>query len=121
MGLEQWIVGNSGKWIFYVTWRKSSFRAGAELTVDVMPIPSPVQAVPGRSSSAEFELVFLAPLPPMGFANFYITRATSKSKSRKLQVTKIVDSNTADFTLSNGVRAFVLSSTISEFVIFFCI
>ncbi|CAG0879219.1 unnamed protein product [Darwinula stevensoni] len=75
---------------------------GAELTVDVMPIPGPVLTVPGRSSSAKFELVFLASLPPMGFANFYITRAGSKSKSGVVRKTEILDDDAADFTLSNS-------------------
>lgn len=42
-----------------------------------MPIPDPVLSIPGRNSSATFELVFSATdIPPLGFLRFHIQQTS---------------------------------------------
>ncbi|XP_071440327.1 lysosomal alpha-mannosidase-like isoform X1 [Hetaerina americana] len=51
---------------------------GAELTVQVVPIPQEVLQIPGRVSSAVNELVFQAELlPPAGFKSYYISQGNN--------------------------------------------
>lgn len=60
---------------------------GNQLTGQTVPIPEQVQNVPGRTSNATVELVFLANnIPPLGFKSYYVTIASSEGQSRKGQV-----------------------------------
>lgn len=55
---------------------------GKEKTLQLIPIPSFVASIPGRNSSADFELVFLASnVPPLGSKSYYIEVSVKRKKS----------------------------------------
>lgn len=46
---------------------------GEELNVNLVPIPAQVLVIPGRTSSAEYEAVFLvSDIPAIGFRSYYV-------------------------------------------------
>ena len=46
--------------------------------IQLIPISTPVKNIPGRTSSAEYELLFRTPLPALGFNTYYF-QAKSKA------------------------------------------
>ncbi|XP_051165376.1 lysosomal alpha-mannosidase [Leptopilina boulardi] len=54
---------------------------GMELVTQLVPIPATVSKIPGRQSSAVFDLVFLAlSIPALGYQSFYISEKTQESE-----------------------------------------
>ena len=52
---------------------------GEPLNVDLVPIPQEVLSLPGRTSTAEFDAVFLvSDIPALGFRAFYVVIEPSK-------------------------------------------
>ncbi|XP_059093937.1 lysosomal alpha-mannosidase-like [Tigriopus californicus] len=50
---------------------------GQKIETQVIPIPKPVLLIPGRKSSATYELIFRADLPPIGFKSFFVIKNAS--------------------------------------------
>ncbi|XP_017796881.1 PREDICTED: lysosomal alpha-mannosidase-like [Habropoda laboriosa] len=44
------------------------------VTSHLVPVPNSVQKIPGRNSSAMYELLFIATLPPLGYRSFKVTK-----------------------------------------------
>lgn len=53
---------------------------GQPVKADVMPVTERTKAIPERKSSAEFEVVFSAQLPPMGFTTFTLDPTATGAK-----------------------------------------
>lgn len=53
--------------------------SGNVIPSQYMAIPEAVKNIPGRMSLAQYELVFLAKLPPLGFKSYYLNRTTVHS------------------------------------------
>ncbi|XP_033225120.1 lysosomal alpha-mannosidase-like [Belonocnema kinseyi] len=52
---------------------------GTELVTQIVPVPEAVKTIPGRNSSALYELVFLAQeIPAMGYQSFYVSEKNSE-------------------------------------------
>lgn len=52
---------------------------GNAVEVQLVPVPKPILSLPGRESSATYELVFQATdIPPLGYLRYYIQRTTSR-------------------------------------------
>jgi len=74
-----------------------------------MPIPSFVATIPGRNSSADHELVFLATnLPPIGSKSYYIEVSVSRKTKNPLILIPFWNSSNprngiSDLTISNEV------------------
>ena len=52
-----------------------------------MPIPSFVSELPGRNSSANHELIFLATkVPPLGSRSYYAEASVSRGSSKDLSI-----------------------------------
>ena len=57
-----------------------------ELVTQIVPVPSAVKKIPGRKSSASYELIFLATdLPSLGYQCFYVSKRRKETEidSRK--------------------------------------
>ncbi|KAG0712701.1 Lysosomal alpha-mannosidase [Chionoecetes opilio] len=64
-------------------------KTGNAVKTQLVPIPKPVLATPGRKSSATFELVFpAADIPPLGLLRFYIQRTHNRRFLRQ-QMSKV--------------------------------
>ncbi|XP_068205819.1 lysosomal alpha-mannosidase-like isoform X1 [Palaemon carinicauda] len=71
-----------------IAYKVTDFQGNAVVS-QLVPIPESVLGLPGRSSTAEFELVFVADMiPPLGFTQFYVQR-TSNHLFHKMQQSKI--------------------------------
>ncbi|UJR33645.1 hypothetical protein I4U23_021078 [Adineta vaga] len=57
---------------------------GSTIAVDFIPISEPTKNIPGRTSSAEYELVFRASLPALGFNTYYFEAKTETIKNEEL-------------------------------------
>ncbi|XP_033225298.1 lysosomal alpha-mannosidase-like [Belonocnema kinseyi] len=54
---------------------------GTELVTQIVPVPEAVKKIPGRKSSALYELVFLArEIPALGYQSFYVSETNSESE-----------------------------------------
>lgn len=79
-----------------------------------MPIATYVQNLPGRNSSATYELVFLASqLPPLGSKSYYIERILNDTQKEKVE-TKRSLSEGDDKSISNEVKHFLHIKSISK-------
>lgn len=57
---------------------------GETLNTQILPIPDAVKNIPGRDSSANYELIFLAKdVPGLGFKSFYVSINTDQPNKRK--------------------------------------
>ena len=64
---------------------------GQSVPAQVVPIPQSVKNIPGRRSEANFELVFKATLPKMGFVSYYIkTVSEDQNPQQKSSVLSIL-------------------------------
>ena len=72
-------------------------------------IPEYVQAIPERTTNATTDLVFLASIPPLGYASYFVQATTTKSpdSANAVTVTKI----TNETRLSSGNFSVVFDST----------
>ncbi|CAF1285170.1 unnamed protein product [Adineta steineri] len=63
---------------------------GEIIATTLIPISSPTRNIPGRTSSAEYELLFRTPIQPLGFNTYYFEAKTHMTKETKLptRVTK---------------------------------
>jgi len=74
-----------------------------------MPIPSFVELIPGRNSSSDHELIFLATkIPPLGSRSYYVEVSASRKPSNPLVSVYYWNSlnhssQTADLKISNKV------------------
>ena len=74
-----------------------------------MPIPNFVASIPGRNSSANHELIFLATnVPPLGSKSYYIeVSVSSQTKNPSMSIPNWNSSNPrneiTDITISNEV------------------
>lgn len=65
-------------------------QAGHAVVSQLVPVPDAVLKVPGRNSSATYELVFLAQdIPPLGFLQFHVQR-TANLRFQKEQMSQIL-------------------------------
>ena len=82
-----------------------------------MPIAKFVQNLPGRNSSATYELVFLASqLPPLGSKSYYIERTLTDEPKAKRSL-----SEDDEKSISNEVKHFICINMVinsSEFMVF---
>lgn len=63
---------------------KISCVSGNAVKAQLVPIPKPVLSIPGRHSTATYELVFQATdIPPLGFLRYHIKRTTSYRTLRR--------------------------------------
>lgn len=81
-----------------------------------MPIASFVESIPGRSSLADHDLVFLASkLPPLGSQSYYIETSVSKSVTSSILVSHWNSLNppklVTNLKISNEVSNITLSFT----------
>lgn len=76
-------------------------KIGTAVETDVVPIPEHVKQIPGRTSKATHDLIFIAKdLPPLGMASFYV----EVEKGKNEPTDKSVPSTTNDtIILDNGV------------------
>ncbi len=71
---------------------------GQEVKAQLVPIPQPVLMIPGRSSKATQELVFMASdLPSVGFKSYYISKTSSSSRSTRQSRRYKLDSRKKSF------------------------
>jgi len=86
-----------------------------------MPIARFVKNLPGRNSSATYELVFLASqLPPLGSKSYYIERTLTDEPNEKVKVKRSL-SEGDEKSISNEVKHFICINMVinsSEFMIF---
>uniref|UniRef100_T1IVT5 Alpha-mannosidase n=1 Tax=Strigamia maritima TaxID=126957 RepID=T1IVT5_STRMM len=73
---------------------------GNEITSQLVPIPMDVVVLPERNSTATQELVFLADIPPLGFATYFV-KQTKNFIPKQRSVVRHVDINGKDVVISN--------------------
>jgi len=72
------------------------------IEAQLVPIPEFVLSIPGRISSATYELVFLAAqLPPLGVKSYFIEKSSSRMKTTRF--INIYEGRSEDITISNDV------------------
>ena len=72
------------------------------IEAQLVPIPEFVLSIPGRISSATYELVFLAAqLPPLGVKSYFIEKSSPSIKTTRS--INIYEGNSEDITISNHV------------------
>ena len=77
-----------------------------------MPIPSFVASTPGRNSSADHELIFLATkIPPTGSKSYYI----EVSMSRKPRNQPVPNHNWSSLNYSNQTTELKISNKVIQF------
>lgn len=65
---------------------------GTTVTVEGIPVSEAIQNVPGRASTASYEILFLAKdVPPLGFKSYYLTASNDMDETvaQKLEPTKV--------------------------------
>ncbi|KAK7602000.1 hypothetical protein V9T40_009441 [Parthenolecanium corni] len=82
---------------------------GTEIEIDLVPIPEQVSKIPGRTSKATHDLIFIAKdLPPLGIVSYYI----EVEKGKNNPTDKNIQSATNDTViLDNGIIKLVFNKT----------
>ncbi|CAF3582661.1 unnamed protein product [Rotaria sp. Silwood1] len=73
---------------------------GEIIVAELLPISEPMKNIPGRTSSAQYELLFRASLPALGFNTYYF-----QAKSRKKKSTIRITHNEACILQNQYLRA----------------
>ena len=68
-----------------------------------MSISDQVKKIPGRTSSAQYELVFQAPLPALGFSTYYFESKSSLADNKSKEKSKIDQTHNEACVLQNQV------------------
>lgn len=72
-----------------------NYFSGTTLETQVVPVPEDVLNIPGRESSAEYELIFFAKnIPALGYQSFYISRESEESE---------IETDDSDTSISGNV------------------
>ena len=59
---------------------------GKKIVTDMVPIPTPVLKIPGRTSKAKYELVFIAEdMQPLAFRSYFIKKSNHIDRPKKLR------------------------------------
>ncbi|XP_033225889.1 lysosomal alpha-mannosidase-like [Belonocnema kinseyi] len=76
---------------------------GSEIVTQVVPISKPIKKIPGRKTSASYELIFLASrILPLGYSSFYVSQHSRESRveSNALEGNKSTGGSNKAFSIS---------------------
>ncbi|CAF0726334.1 unnamed protein product [Adineta ricciae] len=74
---------------------------GSTVAADFMSISDQVKNIPGRTSSAQYELVFQVPLPALGFSTYYFESKSSLADNKRKEKSKIDQTHNEACVLQN--------------------